>query len=325
MYTFLYYLINMVERAIIPENIFDYKNVNGYSKVLLPKLKDGVLNHDIEVIRIYVEKKQPLSELHESWVLPQSIGDIPIDIVEIGKVEAQVDPVPKDGRHQQVRPMMSGISVGHVAITAGTLGHLSKYTDGELYATSNAHVLTPNPSFEVGSYTDNRIVQPGKYDDLNIGANHVGEYFWHERIYPISQTSTCPITKAVVWTFNTIASLGWKSRLSSYVAGTNYHDFAAFKIKDGIGYDQTKTFDFELTDYTLSGRLFAGSASNTILCKIKYEVAAGFIPEVSYIDEPNFMDELRKSGRTTGDTTGKVMDVDGVINVNYGNFTAKIK
>jgi hypothetical protein len=315
----------MVEIAKIPEEILRYKNVNGYSTTLQPKEKDGVFDYDQEVIRIYVEKKEPLDNLYSSHVLPQSVDDIPIDVYEIGRVEAYVPAIPNDGRRDQVRPMMSGISIGHVAITAGTLGHLAKYTDGEIYATSNAHVLTPDPSHESSRFTDLRILQPGKYDDNIIANNVVGNYFWHERIFPSDLTSKCPVTRAAVWGFNKIASAGgFRSRVKSYVSGVNYQDFAAFKINDGIGYDETKTWDFDINDYTLCGRLFAGSTTATIICKTSYQVQSGFTPEVPYIDQPPYAKHVRKSGRTTGDTDGLVFDTSGVINVNYGNFTAAI-
>ena len=316
----------MIERASIPEHVLKMKNVNGHSEFLMPKITDGVIDKTEKVIRIYVTKKQPLAELHDSWILPQSLGDVPVDIVEIGEVFAYVDPVPKDGRHEQVRPLMSGISVGHVSITAGTLGHLAKYTDGNIYATSNAHVLTPDPSLEGSRFADKRIMQPGKYDDPTIALNGVGEYFWHERIFPVGQESKCTTANFVMNTLNSISSMfGRKSRFYTYVSGTNYHDFAAFKIKDGIGYDQTKTYDFDLSDYTLCARLFAGNSATSILCKTKYELLAGFTPEVPYVKAPTFMTEVRKSGRTTGDTTGKVLDPSGSITVNYGSFQALIR
>lgn len=319
-------MIDMKEKITLPENISKMMNVNGHSEVLVPRIRDGKFDTSEYVIRVYVEKKVPLSELHESQIIPESVNDVPIDVEVIGKVDAYLSPIPKDGRHQQVRPMMSGISVGHFSITAGTLGHLAKYTDGNIYATSNAHVLTPDPSFEANRFTDGRIVQPGRYDDGNLALNHVGEYFWHERIFPVGQESKCVTANFVMNTLNGISSvLGRRSRFYTYVSGTNYQDFAAFKIKDGIGYNQQKTFDFDLDGYTLCSRLFAGSTTRSILCKTKYQVASGFVPQVPYINEPKFMDEVRKSGRTTGDTTGTVMDVNAAINVNYGNFTATIR
>ena len=39
-------------------------------------------------ITVYVEKKIPLSKLDKSAILPSDIEGIPVDVVEIGKVEA---------------------------------------------------------------------------------------------------------------------------------------------------------------------------------------------------------------------------------------------
>ena len=76
----------------------------------------------------------------------------------------------KDPRKQRQDPLMPGISVGHVKITAGTIGCIVYGQEDEKpYLLSNWHVLH---GYE-GKIGD-PIVQPGVYDDNNIQGNTVG-------------------------------------------------------------------------------------------------------------------------------------------------------
>lgn len=54
----------------------------------------------------------------------------------------------------------NGVSIGHYAITAGTLGAAVRKSDGEIVALSNAHVLAGTNSGLVG----HNVMQPGPYD-----------------------------------------------------------------------------------------------------------------------------------------------------------------
>jgi len=313
----------MEQVSHIASRLVNYKNVVGFSNYPAKRIKNGQ-KIDEEVIRIYVSKKQGPEELYDEWILPREVEGFPIDVVEIGEVRALANPIPKDGRREVVRPLVSGISVGNIAITAGTLGVPAKKS-GELFGCSNAHVLTPDPSNQYVS--EQRIVQPGKYDDPNCAAHIIGRYHWHERIYPESQPSECPVSKTTIWLLNKVSSaLGRRSRFRTYVYGENYQDFAVFKLANGIYYDTTRTFDFDISDYELVARLFAGSNMYTIMCKLKYQLASGYQPVVRYSTKP-FVEgeELRKSGRTTGDTTGTVFDVSASMRINYGSFNAVIK
>ena len=85
------------------------------------------------------------------------------------RVNAEV--ITKDARKQRQDPLMPGISVGHVKITAGTIGcFVYGQNDERPYMLSNWHVLH---GYE-GKIGD-PIVQPGVYDDNNIEGNQVGK------------------------------------------------------------------------------------------------------------------------------------------------------
>lgn len=300
--------------------VLGYRNVIGFSSVPMPKEKGGVITEE-DALRIYVSEKVDLNQLRDEDILPMAVEDFPVDVVRIGYVYA-VPPTLGTGRRDVIRPLVSGLSVGNWAITAGTQGTLARYTDNNIYAMSNAHVYTPDPSKEPNEVTEKRIIQPGKHDGGTL-SNKVGEYFWHDRIYASSGPSTCPVSNSTAWTLNSIARLlGRKSRFSVYVEGDNHQDLAAMKLDEGIEFDFTKTYDFPLDDYDLTSRIFAGSDSHSILCKLDYQLASGFTPIVSYTTNLMLGDTVRKSGRTTYDTTGIITDLNAVISINYGNFIA---
>lgn len=315
----------MIDLKILENGVFAYRNVVGYSMTPKPKLSNGVLTGE-EAIRIYVTEKLPLSILRTNEIFPQSIEGMSTDIIAIGYPRIRPPtPLPQavnDGRRKVVRPLVSGISVGNWAITAGTLGNPAEYTDKNIYMMSNAHVFSDDPSKEVSG--EKRIIQPGKYDKGTLD-NLIGEYFWHDQIYPTGGGSDCQVSKDIVWGLNKLSSyFDKKTRFKTFLAVENHQDLAAMKLREDIDYE-IKTYDFDVINkYGLAGRIFAGSEQVSIVCKVKYQLGAGFKPlDVDTILDVAIGTVGRKSGRTTFDTTGTTIDEGAVVNVNYGNFTAR--
>ena len=298
-------------------HISGIRNVIGFSNYLMP-------NKDVESIRVYVTRKVTENQLRIVDLLPSSIDDIDVDVIEIGEIYA-VPPVLDVGRREVVRPLVSGISVGNEAITAGTQGVPAEYLDGNIYGMSNAHVYTPDPSLETFSQT--REYQPGPYDGGSPD-NKIGEYFWHDRIIPDDLVSLCPLATGYAGFGNAVARLvRARTRFKIYVEGENNQDLAACKLDDGIVFDITKTYDFDISDYDLCSRIFAGSDRTSILCKMDYQLQSGFEPVVPYVTSQDLGmgAEVRKSGRTTFDTTGTITDMSSTLTVNYGNYYATLK
>ena len=102
---------------------------------------------------VSVVKKLPLIQLPESARVPKTLGGVPTDVLEIGKVFALQDP------RQKMRPARPGISIGHYQITAGTLGCLVQ-REGQVYILSNNHVLANSNAAQLGD----AILQPGPHD-----------------------------------------------------------------------------------------------------------------------------------------------------------------
>jgi hypothetical protein len=176
------------------------------------------------------------------------------------------------------------------------------------------------------------IVQPGKYDG-GVLENKIGQYAWHFPLASDAPTipSTCPVAKVVLSALNTAyTAVGRKTRFTTYVKmdnnskqlSLNTLDYAVAKLDSDIE-TELKTFDFEVINkYKLVGKLFAGSDDATIAFKVKYQIANGYTPYKVEIAEAMLGDTIRKSGRTTGDTTGTVTDTSAIMKVSYGNFNA---
>lgn len=95
------------------------------------KVTDGQVITDQEALRVYVREKSKRSSLAERYVIPASVNGLPTDVVPLEDLVAAV------------RPQPCGVSIGHHAITAGTLGCLVRRANDEdgVYILSNNHVL----------------------------------------------------------------------------------------------------------------------------------------------------------------------------------------
>jgi hypothetical protein len=86
--------------------------------------------------------------------LPQSLDGVPVTVQVTGRIMAFSDPT------QRQRPAPLGFSVGHPAITAGTIGARVRDAQGRVYILSNNHVLANSNGATIGDPE----YQPGPYD-----------------------------------------------------------------------------------------------------------------------------------------------------------------
>jgi hypothetical protein len=114
-------------------------------------------------VKIYVRRKYPEADIAQAERIPGEIDGVPTDIEEVGTIEA-LSAGCTVARRQRQRPAPCGVSVGHLAISAGTIGAVvrdsSKTDNGKRYILSNNHVLANNNSALAGD----AIWQPGKFD-----------------------------------------------------------------------------------------------------------------------------------------------------------------
>jgi hypothetical protein len=180
------------------------------------------------------------------------------------------------------RPAPGGVSIGHRDITAGTLGCLVK-KNGQPVILSNNHVLANSNAAAIGD----PILQPGPYDGGRFPDDHLAELQEFVPIQIIGLPSDCQTATAVAGMLNWIAGLlGSSVRLQAteQQAGEN------------------------LVDAAIARPLRAEDVSGDILQ----------IGTIQGTAEGELGLAIKKSGRTTGLTTGEIQQVDVSVNVQYG-------
>lgn len=180
------------------------------------------------------------------------------------------------------RPAPGGVSIGHRDITAGTLGCLVK-KDGRPVILSNNHVLANSNAAEIGD----PILQPGPYDGGSFPNDHIADL---EQFIPINiggLPSECPIAAGTASFLNSIARL-----FGSSVQLQAVEQQPAENLVD------------------------AAIASPLNPADVKDEILNIGVPQG--VAEAELGMAIKKSGRTTGFTTGEIQQVDVTVNVQYG-------
>jgi hypothetical protein len=228
---------------------------------------------------VMVKKKVSIQELKEADVIPAEFEGVITDVIEVGEIVALQE------RTDQWRPAPGGVSIGHYTITAGTLGVLVRDVEtDEILILSNNHVMANSNDAIQGD----PILQPGPYDGGTVAEDTIANL---ERFVPIQFESEpppipCPVSKAAAGIANFFARLvGSKHRLLSVVIQqANQVDGALAKP---VSSDVVKNEILEI-----------GSVTGDT------EAALGM--------------EVKKSGRTTGLTTGTVQLLNASVQVGYG-------
>lgn len=258
-------------------DILDRENVVGIG---LGKKTVGGEISDKDVITVLVEKKVHISELDPYDVVPQELNGIETDVMEVGKIVAQLD---RAGRY---RPAPPGVSIGHYLITAGTFGAVVRDNKtGQKLILSNNHVLANSNDAEIGD----KIIQPGSYDGGNTINDVIGTLY---RFVPIDfgegGIPTCPIAKGVAGGLNLLASLigsGHRLEVIKPQQNENFVD-AALALPN---------FDGDIIDEIVDVGLVRGVYSDPFLGQA-----------------------VKKSGRTTELTFGSILVTNAVVQVSYG-------
>ncbi len=181
------------------------------------------------------------------------------------------------------RPAPGGVSIGHYLITAGTLGCLVK-KNGTVYILSNNHVLANSNDASIGD----AILQPGPYDGGTVANDHIANLSQFITIQFQGDSSTCPIGQTAGGVLNIFAALsGSRTRLE------------ARRIQAAEN----------LVDCAIAEPLNPADVKNEIL-------NIGTVTETA---EGTLGMGIKKSGRTTGLTTGTILQIDVTATVSYGS------
>lgn len=229
-----------------------------------------------------VTTKVPIEQLSKKDVIPLVIRGTTTDVVEVGEIRAL------ESRTSRHRPAFPGISLGHFRVTAGTFGLVVKNARGERRILSNNHVMANSNEAILGD----PILQPGRVDG-GVEADHFAIL---EKFVPISfggeSPPECPFARLVVVVANFVSkTLGRATRVvidkpEGTPQAVNTVDAAIARPVE----------DEDITDDIL-----------------EIGVPSGLVTA-----DPPLGLEIQKSGRTTGLTTGTILQTGAAVVVSYG-------
>ena len=234
---------------------------------------------------VYVLRKAPQRILPSSVLLPRRMyvgsESVEVDVVETGPIYALAFTA-------RERPATAGISIGHVNVTAGTLGSVvTDNADGSASILSNNHVMADSNSGIVGD----QIVQPGVYDGGVAPAD-------------------------------TIATL--RRFVTINAAGTNRVDAAIGLITGQVNNKvHNNIFPVASVAHRAVGLLFAGGCNRTIMNPISDVLSQLNISLPAGAGSTTAADigmDVEKVGRTTEYTTSTIKEIDATVSVGGYSF-----
>lgn len=239
------------------------------------KVRGGVRTDELSIV-CSVTQKVPVAELAPDDVVPTVVRGVPTDVVATGPFRALFMPT------DRLRPAFGGMSIGHVRITAGTLGCVVRRGD-ELLILSNNHVLANSNDAQPGD----PILQPGPIDGGTDPADRIALL---DRFVPVvmsGQPSTCALARTVAAVSNFFARLlGSSARLRA------------------------------VSERPVTNLVDAATARPLDPAWVSDQIAG--IGPVRGQARAELGMAVTKSGRTTGLTTGSIEQVDVTVDVQYG-------
>ncbi len=262
-----------------------------------------------KAVVVLVERKLPLTALSRRDRVPGTIDGIRTDVYEVGYLRALATP------RDRFRPTMpGGVSLGHYKITAGTLGALvTDRLTGERLILSNNHVLANVNDASAGD----PVLQPAPRDGGRNPADVVAHL---ERFIPLqfigepapAQQPTGRIRPApdagkilrllvnMINLMNELSGSDWRVQ----TAPAQGSALAAQRVAQASG----NNFDAALARPVNQG-MFTGEIRG--------------MGRVQGTRSPALGMDVRKTGRTTDQTSGKIVLLNATVNVAYGKKAAR--
>lgn len=246
------------------------------------KVIQGRPTQDLAIV-CSVTAKRPRETLFSADLIPAAVVGVPTDVIQTGPIFAF------QSRTGRFRPAPGGVSIGHSSVTAGTLGSLVR-KNGRLHVLSNNHVLANSNDATVGD----PILQPGTADGGRNPDDLIARLAgW----VPIqfdedgAPGSPCPIANAAAGVLNAVAvAVRSDTRLRA--------------VRVGV----TPVAASNLVDCAIAEPIDAANVSTEIL----------EIGTIAGLQEGTLGMRIKKSGRTTGLTTGAIEQIDVTVRVSYG-------
>jgi hypothetical protein len=250
------------------------------------RARGGEWTEEVCVVAM-VHTKVPLADLAEENRIPGELENIATDVLEVGELRAL------QSRTDRWRPAQPGVSIGHHEISAGTFGCVVRdRLTGQRLILSNNHVLANENDANEGDL----ILQPGPVDGGRVGEDTIATLL---RYIPIQfEGDALPASSClpVSWLAKTMAQMGWAGLTREIekkaVGASNLVDAAVAKPLD----------EEDILDEILEIGMVRGTTPITLGMPV------------------------RKSGRSTGLSTGKINVLDSTVTINYsGNRKARFE
>jgi len=237
-------------------------------------------------VAVLVSEKVPAEQLDPQAVVPPRLDGVTTDVVQVGEIRAL------QARTDRWRPAPPGVSIGHYQITAGTFGAVVRdRASGARLILSNNHVIANSNDAAAGD----PILQPGPIDGGAPGSDVIARL---ERFCPIvfaTAPGECAIAGRAAGLANVLARLlGSRHRLQPVQVNPQ----ATNRVDAAVG---RPLQDDLIMDEILEIGLIQGTRAHALLMPV------------------------RKSGRSTGLTTGEITVLDATVNVSYDNQTAQFE
>ena len=238
---------------------------------------------DETCIVVYVDHKEPEATLHRRDLVPRSLDGVRTDVVATGPLRALPLLETLAVSHTaRLRPAPGGVSIAHEKVTAGTLGVVARRSSGEAVILSNNHVLANSNEAKRGD----AILQPGPYDGGG------------------PKDAIARLTDFVPVAFNEQELDGLGRLLERALSG--------LLAPVGLGVRRLPSGRTNLVDAAIATPLSKDLVAPDIL----------EIGPVAGTAAASLGLGVKKSGRTTGLTRGKVTGVDATVEVDYGGKSA---
>jgi hypothetical protein len=279
------------------------KNVRGYVKRIQKRIRDGV-EVDEEVIVILVDAKVPKHTLAVADLIPDEIDGIPTDVIISEKVEAA-------GTKDKVSPLVAGYSIGHINISAGSLGYFfERIRDGHgPVLGSNRHVFSDT----LGGVTlEKRILQPGPTDGGLVPA--AATYLEGTNL----KRALNPLNALWMVLVNLLYQLlGQAPPYDLTDSEPRNLDFAVAEPLEPVNMLVAGLTDWD----NFCGIWFATSPSRSFFCKAKYITEFGYKPLDVNVKEAVAGDTVYKGdSRTTPSGSARVLYDSVFLWVSYGGL-----
>ena len=227
-----------------------------------------------------VRSKVPESALPEGAVIPPELGGYHTDVVEVGHLRAMAS------RTDRWRPAVGGVSIGHFQVTAGTLGCIVyDQASGEPLILSNNHVLANSNDCSL----HDPILQQGKIDGGVVG-----------------EDTLAVLTRFVTLRFQ---NSGGSIKLPGFIIQLGLWLAQLLKNASLQSFFENLLPHINLVDAAVAKPLDPLMVSPEVL---GIGTPAGIMD--ASLDIP-----VRKSGRTTGVTTGTIEVINATVTASYGD------